>query len=321
MGEAPPPSASATAGFGVANRIRAALPTMSQSMAKIGQLLVDNPALPLDLPITELAERAGTSAATVTRFCRLIGYSGYLPLRVAAATDLGRSSAHPTYEHVIRGTFDPTQPPADVLRTLLTAHVDTLRSTADLIDLALLQRVATAIAASRHTDIYGIGSSGRVAIGIQERLYRIGINARAWTEIHLGLTSSALLDAETVAIAISNTGRTSETIEMLTLAASRGAFTVAVTSDPASPLAEVADVHVSNYAPGEFLQPEDLAAQHSQLFVFDLLYLLVAQQNYDRTTTTLALTAAAVANHRGARYGSPRAARKGAGSPTNGQPF
>lgn len=73
MGEAQPPSTSATAGFGVANRNRAALPIMSQSMAKIGQLLVDNPALPLDLSITELAERAGTSAATVTRFCRLIG--------------------------------------------------------------------------------------------------------------------------------------------------------------------------------------------------------------------------------------------------------
>ncbi|MBO0871026.1 MAG: MurR/RpiR family transcriptional regulator [Micromonosporaceae bacterium] len=290
-------------------------------MAKIGQLLVDNPTLPLDLSITELAERAGTSAATVTRFCRLIGYSGYLPLRVAAAADHGRSSAQPTWEHFIGRTFDPTQPPADVLRALLTVHVDALRSTADLIDLVLLQRVAAAIATSRHTDIYGIGGSGLVAMAIQERLYRIGINAHAWTEVHLGLTSSALLDEETVAIAISNTGRTNETIEMLALAASRGAFTVALSSDPGSPLAEVADVHVSNYAPGEYLQPEDFAAQHAQLFVFDLLYLLVAQHNYDRTTTNLALTAAAVANHRGAHHRSARSARKSAGSTTNGHRF
>lgn len=47
-----------------------------------------------------------------------------------------------------------------------------------------------------------------------------------------------------------------------------------------------------------FLQPDDLSAKHSQLFVLDLLYLLVAQQNFGRTTTTLAASALAVSPHR-----------------------
>ena len=51
-----------------------------------------NPQAPLTLSIGDLAERAGTSAATVTRFCRMIGYSGYVELRVGIATDVGRST-------------------------------------------------------------------------------------------------------------------------------------------------------------------------------------------------------------------------------------
>ena len=76
-----------------------------------------------------------------------------------------------------------------------------------------------------------------MAAELQARLYRIGINAHAWSEVHVGLTSAALLGDASVAIAISNTGRTEETIEMLALAKSSGAYAVAVTSDPASPMA------------------------------------------------------------------------------------
>ncbi len=71
---------------------------MPEGMAKIGTLLLEDPALPLRLSITELAERAGTSPATVTRFCRAIGYTGYLALRVGAAAEQGRSSAHETWD-------------------------------------------------------------------------------------------------------------------------------------------------------------------------------------------------------------------------------
>ena len=72
---------------------------------------------------------------------------------------------------------------------------------------------------------------------------------------------------------------------MLALAKSSGAYAVAVTSDPASPMAEVADAHLTSYAPDAYLQPDDLSAKHAQLFVIDLLYLLAAQRDFSRTTS------------------------------------
>ena len=93
---------------------------------------------------------------------------------------------------------------------------------------------------------------------------------------------------DSVAIGISNTGRTTETIEMLAPAKSSGAYTVAITSDAASPLARVADAHLITGAPEEYLQPDDLSAKHAQLFVLDLLYLIVAQRDFSRTTALAA---------------------------------
>jgi DNA-binding MurR/RpiR family transcriptional regulator len=267
-------------------------------MAKVGMLLLEDPSLPLRLSITELAERAGTSPATVTRFCRAIGYTGYPALRVGAAAEQGRSSAHEIWDSDIGRAFHPGDTAIQVMRTLVNAHTVALTATAERLDPAVVGRVADAVAHSTHVDIYGIAGSAGMAVELQARLYRIGINAHAWSEAHVGLTSAVVLGDSSVAIAFSNTGRTEETIEMLALAKSSGAYAVAVTSDPASPLAQVADIHLTSYAPGEYLQPDDLSAKHAQLFVIDLLYLLAAQRDFSRTTRLLAASAAAVAPHR-----------------------
>jgi DNA-binding MurR/RpiR family transcriptional regulator len=292
------PAPSALEGYGASSRIRAALPEMPGGMAKVGTLLLTDPALPLRLSITELADRAGTSPATVTRFCRAIGYTGYLALRVGAAAEQGRSSAYETWESDIGRAFHPGDTATEMMRTLVNAHTVALTSTAERLDPALVGQVADALAQSTHVDIYGIGGSAGMAAELQARLYRIGINAHAWSEVHAGLASAVLLSDASVAIAFSNTGRTEETIEMLALAKSSGAYAVAVTSDPASPMAQVADAHLTSHAPGEYLQPDDLSAKHAQLFVIDLLYLLAAQRDFSRTTSLLAASAAAVAPHR-----------------------
>jgi DNA-binding MurR/RpiR family transcriptional regulator len=185
-----------------------------------------------------------------------------------------------------------------MMRTLVNAHTVALTSTSERLDPALVGQVADAVARSTHVDIYGIGGSAGMAAELQARLYRIGINAHAWSEVHAGLASAALLGDASVAVAFSNTGRTEETIEMLALAKSSGAYAVAVTSDPASPMAQIADAHLTSHAPGEYLQPDDLSAKHAQLFVIDLLYLLAAQRDFSRTTSLLAASAAAVAPHR-----------------------
>lgn len=283
---------------GVVNRILTQLPSMSGTMRKIATLLIEQPQAPLELSIGELARQAGTSPATVTRFCRLIGYSGYVPFRVSIATDFGRTSARKTWKADIGRAFGPDDTPSDVLSTLLNAHTRSLQETASIMDLPLMKEISTRIASSRHVDIYGVGGSATLAEEMQARLYRIGINSHYWSEVHAGLTSAAIQDADCVAIGISNTGRTEETIQMLLQARDAGALTVAVSNNPKSQLAEAADLRIITSVYERFLQPDDLSAKHAQLLVLDLLYLLVAQENFHQSTTHLAASAVAVSSHR-----------------------
>ncbi|CAN5475001.1 MurR/RpiR family transcriptional regulator [soil metagenome] len=297
---------------GVANRIQSRRPEMSGAMAKIADYLLEYPQAPLKLSIGQLAAQAGASAATVTRFCRLIGYAGYVPFRVSIATDFGRSTARDSWKTDIGRAFGPQDSAADVLSTLINAHSRTLRETAAAIDLPLMKKIAKRIATSSHVDIYGVGGSAFLAEEMQARLYRIGVNTHVWSEVHAGLTSAAIQNAGSVAIGISNSGRTEETIQMLREAGRAGALTVAISNNPTSPLAENANLTIVTSVYEQFLQPDDLSAKHGQLLVLDLLYLLTAQENFSRSTNNLAASALAVATHRRPRRAptSPRPSRE-----------
>ena len=79
-------------------------------------------------------------------------------------------------------------------------------------------------------DIYGVGASGFVAQDLHQKLHRIGLLSFAWPDAHAALTSAALLGPTDVAVAISHTGTTIDTIEALALAERCGATTIAITN-------------------------------------------------------------------------------------------
>jgi len=282
----------------VHNRIRSRWDDLPAASQRVASVVLEDPRVVLDLGVNELAERAGTSAATVTRFCRQIGYTGFIALRMSVATELGRTSVRPPDHVDIGRAFGPDDTAEDVRSTLLAGTIRSLQETAASIDLVQLRRLAEALSRSRHVDLYGVGSSALAADALAGRLYRIGVVCNVWSEVHAGLTSAVLQTEDCVAIGYSHTGRTAETITMLEEAGRHGSMTVAVTNDPTSPLAERADLVIQTSAFERFLQPDDLAAYYSQVYVGDLLYVLTAQVDFDRTSRHLAASARAVAPHR-----------------------
>lgn len=264
---------------------------MPATMARVAAVLEADPAAPLELSITGLAERAGTSAATVTRLCRLLGFSGYPALRVAAAQDVGRGDRDRAWLTDFGDSFGPGDSPSTVLSTLLNAQLVAIRSTAQQYDLAALTDLATRIRNCQKLDVYAVAGSGLVGRELAARLARLGVNAHAHIDRHSGLPSAALLDKNCVAVGISNHGDTEDTLGMLSEATRHQAWTVAITSSPETAMAAIADQHITAASPHSDVQPDEVAARHAQLLTADLLYLLVAQADPARTAHTLAATA------------------------------
>ncbi|GAA1860175.1 MurR/RpiR family transcriptional regulator [Asanoa iriomotensis] len=282
---------------GVLLRVRAGLPEFTGALQRVAEQVLADPAAAARATIVELAERSGTSPATVTRFCRALGFDGYADLRLGIAAETGRArSAGWTFD--IGREIQPTDPLDRVLGQIMAADTRAMHDTAALLDLAEVQRAADAIAAASRVDIFGASGSALVGEEMQFSLHRIGVAAWAWTDVHNGLASAALLRPGDVALGVSHSGGTRETIEMLAEAGSRGATTVALTSFPRSPLAELADIVLLTAAQATTFRPDALSARHPQLVVLDLLYIAVAQRTHDRAHAAFQRTAQAVDGHK-----------------------
>ncbi|MEX3099355.1 MULTISPECIES: MurR/RpiR family transcriptional regulator [unclassified Streptomyces] len=274
----------------VTTLIRTELPRLAGSLRKVGELILEDPAAVTHCSAAELGRRTGTSQATVTRFCRAIGLDSYQHLLIELAQERGRGEASDWGTAEIGPDITPDDSLERVVQVVGSADLRAIQQTVDRIDLDALERGAQALARARRIDVYGVGGSGAVAQETETRLFRIGCAVRGWTEVHGAATSAALLTPADVAIGISHSGSTRETLEPFEMAKERGATTIALTTDPRSPLARAADVRLISAASETSFRTGSIGGRHSVLMIVDCLYVRVAQLSYQRASASLALT-------------------------------
>lgn len=291
----------ATPDIGV--RIRALLPSLAPAERRVAERVLADPAAVAASTISALAQECATSETTVIRFCRTVGFTGYPALRLALAAEQGRSER--SRHRDITGDIVADDDLDTVVATIAFADASAVEETARQLDLDQLHLVIDAIVAAPRVDVYGVGASGLVALDIQQKLHRIGRVAFAWPDPHMALTSAALLGPDDVAVAISHSGATQDTLDALQVAQRSGATTVALTNYPRSPLATRADHVLTTAARETTFRSGATASRLAQLTVVDCVFVGVAQRTYETSQRALEATHHAVANRRVDRKGGP----------------
>ncbi|MFJ4619984.1 MurR/RpiR family transcriptional regulator [Streptomyces sp. NPDC088812] len=279
----------------LASKIRTLTPSLTRSMQRVAEAVASDPAGCAALTVTGLAERTGTSEATVVRTARLLGYPGYRDLRLA----LAGLAAHQQSGRapVIATDIAVDDPLADVVAKLAHDERQTLADTAAGLDTVQLGAVADAVAAARRTDVYGVGASGLVAQDLVQKLLRIGLVAHAHGDPHLAVTGAVQLRAGDVAVAVTHSGSTGDVVEPLRVAFERGATTVAITGRPGGAVAQYADhVLTTSTARESELRPAAMSSRTGQLLVVDCLFVGVAQRTYETAAPSLAASYEALAH-------------------------
>ncbi|SDL12751.1 transcriptional regulator, RpiR family [Lentzea albidocapillata subsp. violacea] len=290
-------------------KIRSLLPGLARAEQRVAKVVLENPGTVAHRSITEVAEQAGTSETTVTRFCKAIGVGGYPELRIALAADTARNQVRAN--HDMGGDIGPGDDLKQVVGKVAFADARAVEETAEQLDIESLDKVVQAVAGARRVDVYGFGASAFVAFDLQQKLHRIGLTCFAWNDTHIALTSAAVLTAADVAVGISHTGSTAETVEALRVARETGATTVALTNFPRSPITEVSDHVLTTAARETTFRSGAMASRIAQLTVIDCLFIGVAQHHVDTAKMALEATYEAVSGHRlGARPDGRRRPRE-----------
>ena len=222
---------------------------------------------------SQLAQAAGVSEPTVTRFCRAMGCEGVrdFKLRLAQSLVAGTKSS-------LDETAKPENAPAPYWNAVFGQARQAIGLAERQLDPGSVQNAIKHIADARRVFVFGLGGgSTSLAQDMQFRLFRFGVSVVAYTDPYLMRMVVATVQPDDVVIIISATGRTRELLEAAAIARRYGAAVVALTR-PGSELAEAVDIPLTLEVPEIVNVLKPTASRFAFLAALDLLATGVAYQ-------------------------------------------
>lgn len=281
----------------VLDRVKSAYASLRPSERRVADYVLSDPDECTQCTISELAERVQVSQPTVVRFVQAMGFDGYRSFKYCLLRDRsGKSPQSPYFDPM--GDLDLK--PWDCLEDLPLKETrmagglleDTLKS----LSTQGLSRAVRMLATARTIDIYGVENSFTPASDLLTKLTYLGLNCRMHTDAYLQQISAAHLGVADVAVAISHSGCSVDTVKALKQARKTGAGTIAITSSQESMLATCADVCLSTGGQDLSIYGTAIFSRIPDLAVIDLLYMGIIQSDYERFSRNLDKSGAVIAD-------------------------
>ncbi len=274
---------------GVLSRVRSARRTLYRTGQKVADYILSHPEDVIHASVTEVADAAQVSEASVVRLCQRIGYRGFQDFKVSLARDM----VEPT--KFIHEDVKPGDDVATVVQKVFQSDIQALTETLKVLDMAEMKRAIDLILQAQRVEFYGIGSAGPVAVDAYYRMLRIGINAVVCIDSHMQAVSASLTGPNVVVVAISHSGSTKETVDAMRLAKQAGAKTICITNYAKTPITMYADVILYTAAAETMFRTEAMTSRIAELSIVDALYVGVALARFPASLDSIAQTAEALA--------------------------
>ena len=252
---------------------------MGKSEKRVADWLLSRPGEVLPYSITELAELSQSSEATIVRFSKRLGFSGYQELKLSLAQD------HES--RVVSPTITPTDSCFEILEKVCNEAYLSLERTKRLLVADAMTAAADAISSARKCVLIGLGSSASVAGDAANKFLRAGCNAYAYGDTHMQAIAINQLGEGDCVVGISQTGSSKDIVDGLRLARSRGATTVAVTGTERSPIIRQGDIVLLTDTEEIRHGSLGLNSHISRLMVLDALCYYIAYRNGEKVTVPL----------------------------------
>lgn len=215
-------------------QIRASLGTLAASERRVAEVVLADPRGVVRMTASQLGARADTSATTVIRFARAVGFAGFNELAISLVSS---DAPAPRATELV-----PTATPGETLTAVSEIARRALRACAETVDAELLARAVEHLVGARHVLCLGATLTLPVAEDLAMRLNHLGISADAPADRQIQRMRAMHLGPGDVCVAILQGGTYTPIVSAATRAREAGATVVALTAFAGTPIVEAADI-------------------------------------------------------------------------------
>ncbi|MBT7189413.1 MAG: MurR/RpiR family transcriptional regulator [Anaerolineae bacterium] len=257
-------------------RIRSRLPNLATAERQVADWVLHHSDTVIQSSMAQVAIECGVSDTTVLRFCRAAGFKGYMDLKLSIARDM----TSPT--QLVHDDIEEGDSSSVVARKVFLSHIQALYDTLSVLDEKDLDKAVSLIIEAKRIFIVGVGTSNSIVNEAYNKFFRLGLNCHAQTDAYLQLMEASLVGSETLVIAISQSGSSTDPVITLEEASRNGAKSIVITGHAGSPLTSFADVVF--LAVSQESRAEAIASRIAQMTIVDALYVVASFRMLDTAT-------------------------------------
>lgn len=262
-------------------RIRGAYSTLSKKEQRIADYILKQPEKIIHHTINQVAEDLDVAESTVFRFCQRVGFKGYQALKIALASDV----VAPLQD--IHEDITETDTALEIAEKIFSTNGKTIESTRQILEGTSLEKTVELFLGARRIEFFGSGGSAVVALDAYHKFVRSGLQVSAILESHMQLMSASQLTTADVAVVISHSGASKETLDIAKLLKEKGVPMIAITNYAKSPLSKIADVSLYTVSQETAFRSEALASRIAELSLIDALFTAVMIRRGDAARASL----------------------------------
>ena len=279
----------------VLNYIKQNYDSFTEREKLIANYLLDSKKSIISMSAKDIATLTNTSAPTVVRFSKKIGFNSLNEMKLQLSINLENEESKSEFEYL-----DGNLSTKNIILGIKNSIDSIMNQTMGLLKEEELEKAIEKLIKAKDVYICSIGSSGLVGQDLYYKLSRINKRCIAHLDTHLQITSSALVEKEDVVIAISYSGETKEVLMCVENAKKRGATVIAITKASVNnTLENISDIVLHVPYVERSLREGAMSSRISQLAIIDMLFIGMAKNNLKEVEEKLRTTRKAIEELKG----------------------
>lgn len=265
----------------IEQRIRSGYGDMRKSEQRAADYILDHLNHVRELSLDRLAGEAGVSQPTVIRMLKALGFKGYREfrdqlLREYARDEEGEGRTTPLYGYPLH----KGERLEDIPRNMTAMTERMLQETLKNFSVKTYKQNVEVLKHARIIDIYSVENSEVTAQDFVAKLLYLGFSCRHFGDHYYQRIAAGSLTSEDVAVGISYSGSSKDTVDVMKTAKKAGATTIVLTNFKDSPISRYADYLICT-SQEQLFYGDAIFSRASQLLIVDMIYMGIIASDYD----------------------------------------
>ncbi len=260
------------------SKIRQMQHEMTTKEKKISKFILQNLDNIVYMNTYQIAEKCNVSQASVVRFAKKLGYSGFPDFKISFGREMGRLDVEEKINFIYEDIKEKDELD-DVIKKIVYANSNIIQDTYSMIKTETIREAIDILKTARKIYILGAGYSGIVAKDFHYKLGELGMNSMCESDYHILLASISTLDKSDVVFVISQGGKTLDIYNLVKAAKKRGAKIISVTQISPNPISDLADIKINTVVEKNNFRSTALSSRIAQLTIIDIIYVSLIVEN------------------------------------------